>query len=360
MTAKTVRRADRRYRCARCGFVGQYEDATATEAHYWFGRHSCRKREEAMVRTALAAEREAKVDRTPKLCPHKQTQHVHGTRACYVLDKCRCLPCASANSNAANELERQKAYGRYNKYVPAQPVRDHIADLQAAGMGLKTISKRSGVSHGSLWKLMYGLTREDGTRTPSRRTLRETAEKLYALDPAWGAPLELADGARIPIDPYRIKVRALVALGWSQAKLANRLGIAAANFRITRDEETHIRVATARAVDALFAELAMTLPPEQEWRDKIAASRARGHAQRHGWLPPLALDDLDQGEDSSDDDQDGVDEVAVLRRMSGDRSVHLTKAEAAEVVRRWRATGESLNELRRRTGIEPARHREAS
>lgn len=332
---RRVRRADRRYRCSRCGFVGDYPNAGAEQARYWFERHSCRKREEAAVRRVLAAEREAKVDRTPKPCLHKHANHQHGERACYVLDKCRCLPCAAANSNAESERERQKAYGRYNKYVPAQPVRDHVAELQAAGMGLKTIIKRSGIPSGTMTKLVYGI-RKDGEqiRPPARRVLRETAEKLYALDPTWSDSLALADGQRIPIEPYRTKIRALVALGWSQSKLADRMGIMRSNFRITRDEETHIRVATARAVDALFAELAMTLPPEEEWRDKIAASRARGYAARNGWLPPLALDDLEVDEV---DEVDGLDEAAVLRLVSGDGSVAATVDERREAVRRLHA-----------------------
>jgi transcriptional regulator with XRE-family HTH domain len=358
----TARRADRRYRCARCGFVGEYEKATATEARYWFRRHSCRKHEEAMVRSAIAAEREAKVDREPKPCLHKQANHQHGTRACYVLDKCRCLPCAAANSNAESERERQKAYGRYNKYVPAGPVREHVAELQAAGMGLKTIIKRSGVPSGTMTKLVYGI-RKDGVeiRPPARRVLRETAEKLYALDPAF-ADLELADGTAVPIEPYRTKVRALVALGWSQSKLAERMGIQRSNFRITRDEETHIRVSTAKAVDALFRELAMTLPPEDEWRDKIAASRARGYAARNGWLPPLALDDLDMEE--ADDAGGDIDEVAVMRRIAGDRSVRLTRAEKWELVRRWQASGRPVADCVKVTGLDAChynrRAREAS
>ncbi|WP_300643644.1 hypothetical protein [Nocardioides sp.] len=88
-----------------------------------------------------------------------------------------------------------KAYGRYHRYADAYPLRLHVQELREAGMGLKTIAVRSGVSHGALWKLMYGKRQPDGSQTPSRRILRETAEKLYAFDPAWSTPLRLADGA---------------------------------------------------------------------------------------------------------------------------------------------------------------------
>lgn len=294
-----VRRATRRHRCARCGLEAVYENAGATEARYWFSRHSCRKREEAMLRAALAEERSAAVDRTPKPCHHKQASHQHGTRACYVLDRCRCTPCAEANTAAQNERNRLKAYGRYHRYVEAYPLRLHVQELREAGMGLKTIAVRSGVSHGALWKLMYGKRQPDGSQTPSRRILRETAEKLYALDPAWSAPLRLADGALL--DETRSaavsrRLQALVALGWSMSELGRRLGLRhPANVIPIVRGERRLTVATARKADALFEELCMTLPPETTGPQRVTATRARRYAKAQGWVPPLALEDIDDG-----------------------------------------------------------------
>lgn len=296
-SADGVRRATRRYRCARCGLEAVYENAGATEARYWFSRHSCAKREAAMLRSSRAAQRDALIDRTPKPCLHKQADHKHGTRACYVLDRCRCEPCSKANSKAENWRTRQKAYGRYQKYVPADPVREHVRALMNAGMGLKQIVKVSGVSQGGLWKLMYGRRQVDGSQQPSRRVLRETADKLYAIDPDWSGPLQLADGAILDAEASAATARrlqALVALGWSQSELGRRLGIRHVTNAMPIVQGTRrLTVATARRADALFEELCMTLPPETNQRQRIAASRARGYARDHGWLPPLALDDMD-------------------------------------------------------------------
>lgn len=297
---KAVRRATRHHRCARCGFEETYQDAGAAEARYWFGRHSCQKQEQAMLRSALREQRLALVDRTPQPCLHKVAQHKHGTYACYVLDKCRCGPCAEANSAYERNRVRQIAYGRWNQRIPASPVREHVRALADAGMGLKTVAKRSGVSHGALWKLMYGKRQADGTYRPSTRVLRETAEKLYALDPDWGQPLQLADGAKLNVEactPARLKLRSLVRLGWSQSKLATRLGMTPTNFgsviqginRMT-GEPAGMQVSTSRAIDELFEQLCMTLPPETNQRERISASRARNYAQARGWLAPLDLD----------------------------------------------------------------------
>lgn len=363
--ADGVRRATRQYRCKRCGLEAIYENAGAAEARYWFGRHSCRKREDAMLRAAHAQAREALIDRTPKPCLHKVANHQHGQRATYVLDQCRCLPCSKANSEAETYRERQKAYGRYHKYVPAEFVRDHLTMLRDYGIGLKRVGELSGVSNGSLTKIVYGSyapaegphkgRNGAGTllRGPARRVLRATAEAIYAVEavPANLNPGNL-DRERTPA--ARLHLRALVALGWSQSKLATRLGVGLGNFGPLVSGDRVLRRRTVDAVEALYAQLSMTLPPETNQRERIAAARARNYAKAHGWLPPLALDeDDDQAFDLGDLPE--LDEAAIWRRMQGDKTVRLSKAEKAELVDRWTASGRSLNECERVTGINYSR-----
>lgn len=310
-----------------------------------------------MVRAARAQLREEMTDRTPKPCLHKVANHQHGTRACYVLDLCRCKPCSRANSEAETWRERQKAYGRYNRYVPAGPVQAHVRSLTAAGVGLKQVAKASGVSNGALWKLMYGKRQPDGSQVPSRRVLRETAEKLYALDPHWNGSTPLADGALLNASDSAAasrKLQALVALGWSMSKLAERLGIEhRGNVSPIVKGDRCLTVGTGKKVEQLYAHLSMTLPPETNQRERIAASRSRTFARRHGWLPPLALEDIA----GVDTECDGLDEIAIERRMAGDKSVRVTRGEAAEVIRRWRASGRPAAECERRTGLNPHRYK---
>lgn len=362
-----VRRATRSYRCARCGLEAVYENAGAAEARFWFSRHSCRRHEEATLRAALHEERMAAVDRTPKPCFHKQADHQHGTRACYVLDRCRCEPCAAANSQAETERVRLQAYGRYHKYVDAYPVRLHLAELAAYGIGLKQVAKVSGVSTGTLSKLVFGVYDSTGTgggchgpgelvRPPSRRVLRRTAERIYAVEPI---PANLGAGQvdheRTPI--ARTHLRALVALGWSMSELGRRLGMRHERNAVTliEEDERLIQRGTVDKIEQLYAELSMTLPPQTNRLQRAAASRARNLAAAHGWLPPLALDELDELETSSTAEDD-VDEVAIARRMAGEKSVPLNQAEKALLVERWKAAGRGNNELERVTGINPYRY----
>lgn len=372
-----VRRTTRRHRCARCGFEATYPNAGAVEARNWFNRHSCQKRERLAVRQVMAAIREESIDRTPQPCLHKVANHEHGQRATYVLDACRCIPCSKANAAAENERERMKAYGRYHKYVDAYPVRLHLAELKEYGIGLKQVSRVSGVSNGSLTKIWYGLYgptegphkgckgNGDLLRGPARRVLRTTAERIYAVE---AIPQNLSAGApdheRTP--QARLHLQALVALGWSMSKLGERLGIDRGNFGPIIGTSTAggpnrregLRVlsrGTVDRVEALFDELSMTLPPRHEYRDKIAYTRAINYAAEAGWVPPLELEDLDHTDDLVDEDLD-IDEVAIERRMGGDKTVKLTRDERIEIVRRWRQSGRTLAEMERVTGINAGRY----
>lgn len=225
------------------------------------------------------------VDRTPKPCHHKVANHVHGTRACYVLDRCRCLPCTKANADAENERERLKLYGRYDKYVEAEPVRQHVRSLMAQGMGWKRVAAAAGLSPSTVWKTVYGdRTRFDG---PTKRVTRKTAEAILAVQ------LDLAAGARVPSHGTRRRLQALVALGWSQHKLARRLGWNDGNFGVMLHHRGAVTVATADKVKSLYDELSMTPPVPANSYDAAGIQRAKNRATYLMWLPPLAWDDDD-------------------------------------------------------------------
>jgi len=341
-----------------CGFEGVY--SSEARASYALARHSCERHRRIAARQANGRALRAAVDRAPKPCLHKEANHQHGTYSCYVQDYCRCPPCARANADYELNRTRQQAYGRWNGLVDAEAAREHIRFLTDQGMGLKRIVAVSGVSQGLLWKLMYGKRQTDGSRVPSRRIRPDTAARILAVQ------LDLADGARVDSTGAVRRIQALVALGWSQMKLSDRLDINRTNFTpIAQGRRREITVAHDRAVRALYNELSMQLPPNERHRDKISVSRTRKYAKTHGWLPPLAWDDetLDAPDPALFEVADAdeyLDEAAIYRRMHGDKAVKLTVAEKAEVVRRLVQAGCSKNEIERRTGLNPFRYELAS
>jgi hypothetical protein len=257
----------------------------------------------------------------------------HGTRARYVLGPgpgkgpgCRCDDCTAANRAAEKMRSRAILYGRWQPYVDAEPVREHLRALFAAGIGRRRVGELAGVSSGSLSKILYG---GPGNRPPSRRIRPQTAGAILAVRPALE---QLAPSALVDITGARRRVQALVACGSSQARLAR--GLTAANFcgMLRRDQVT---ASTARAVSDLYDRLWDRPPPEHDQRTKIAAARARNHAAAHGWAPPLAWDD-DQIDDPHGRPAEGWKRPARTTRPSTELA-----EDATELMRREGYTREN-------------------
>lgn len=323
-----------------CGFTGRY--GSPHMADYALRRHSCERHRRLTAKATDREAREAAIDRTPKPCRHDRASHTHGTHACYVLDHCRCLPCTAANTAYESNRTRQQAYGRWERLVDAGPVRDHVQSLQAAGMGYKRIAAASGVSNGALTKLIWGTQ----ARPPAKRVKSETAARLLAVT------ADLAPGAYVSGAMATRRVRALVALGWSQSKIAAALGISRSKFHLAEGTRTRVTAATDHAVRQLYEAWSMKLPPDDTSGDRIAATRARNYAQARDWLPPLALDENTLQPLSADHvDEEYVDQAAVERRMRGEKGIRLNPAERAEVVRRCFVAGWTNRKITEITGI---------
>lgn len=332
--------------CDQCGWTSKPTTPGLADRSYRL--HSCEKKRRRDADSARSRARDAAVDRTPKPCAHPRARHTHGTYAAYVLDLCRCLPCAAANSNYETDRQRRHAYGR-SPLVNAAPARAHVRALGAGGMGWKRVAAQAGISGGSMTKLLYGDTRSG--RGPSARVRRETATRILAVQ------LDLADGAPVGVTGSTRRVQALVYAGWSQQRLAARLGVTPPNFTALAHGRGQVTLATARAVTALFEELWDTPPPIATRWEQAGVTRARAYATARGWAPVMVWD-----EDTIDDPTaapatgdlpDDVDPVAVLRRAHGDRTVDLTRAERLALIRDLNGAGLNDRQIGDRTGLNP-------
>jgi transcriptional regulator with XRE-family HTH domain len=265
---------------------------------------------------------------------------VHGTKACYVFGPdgggdrtrgCRCEACRKANRSSENERNRQIAYGRWQPYTDAEPVREHLRVLAAAGMGWKRAAALSGVSTGAVSKLLYG---GPGDRPPTRRVRPATAAAILAVRPALDT---LAGGAETDATGTLRRVRALVARGWSQARIARQLGVGPANLGDMLYRRQAVTAATARAVRDLYARLEQQAPPEGTHREKIAASRARNYAAERGWPPPLAWD--------------AIDDPRALPADGWRRDARLSAADLAAEARDLEGLGLDRDEIAKRLGV---------
>lgn len=254
-------------------------------------------------------------------------------------------PCRSTNKAAYERYRtRQKAYGRWEPYVDAEPARAHVRALQAAGMGWRRIAAVAGLSTNVVSKLLYGCSPRG--MAPSKRIRPDTAAKLLAVT------VDLADHQTVDATGTRRRIHALVACGWSFAKLANKLGMTNTNL-IALVDRPQVIVAKHRAVAELYEQLWNEEPPNSTHRDKISVNRARNMARREGWSLPMdwdedTIDDPTATPHCSDVEDQAVDEVAVQRVMSGVTVESLTPAERREAARRLSAAGVATTQIARR------------
>ena len=206
----------------------------------------------------------------------------HGTYVKYTLDG---YPCCCGEARYRNNRSRAIAYGTWQPYVDAQPARTHVRTLGEFGIGWMRLARLANVPRGTVSKLLYG----DPSRgmAPSKRLLPKNAAALLAIEPTLD---NLGDAARIDGTGTRRRLRALVAAGWPQLRLAQRLGWNASNFGDTLHGDRQVRVRTARAAVALYDQL-WRADPREHGVDNQAYSRTRRRAADLRWAPVGAWDD---------------------------------------------------------------------
>lgn len=332
--------------CPACGYTADYATPRLADAHH--PRHSCAKHRHSREQARRRAERLRA--RVKSECTHPQARHRHGTRAAYVKDRCRCPECTAANTAASRTATRERIYGRWHPYVDAAPVRDHIAALRAAGIGVERIAQLAGLSTSHIRKLaQHG----HGDSPTTQRVRPSTAALVLTvgIDNVSRAP-----HSRVDATGTRRRLQALIAIGWTPGLLAAELGRSPNSLHRSMTGLS-ITARTAGEVVSLYQRLWNTRPPQATSAQRAAAGAARAHAAAHGWLPPVAWDDIDtdptpQARTARLPERNDIDEIAVERALAGDHISYddLTAEEQQEVVRRLSARGRSIREIAAQLG----------
>jgi hypothetical protein len=214
----------------------------------------------------------------------------HGTRARYVFEGCRCVPCRQANAAYATERDRRKVYpevyGPLHTTVPADEVRQHLRALQAAGMGQRAIALAAGVRRALIRDLLFGRVRSDALPTMRlrpgqrryvvKRLRRDKAEALLALAiPDCARPHQLVDAA-----PTWRRLNELLEIGWTKSRLARALG-SRAQVPALQIRPDQVFRSTETKVEALYVAAFRALKqatPEEQRETEAERQRARGGA----------------------------------------------------------------------------------
>lgn len=253
-----------------------------------------------------------------------------------------CFPCRVAKAEYEMRRKRNIAYGRWTPYVPAGTARTHVRSLMQQGMTIKGIAAEAGIPSGRITGILY----KRGDRLPVQKIRPELEAKILAVTTPKPARIDELGIAR--------RLQALVALGHSAPKLAQRLGWSHSRVeQFLKGRNTgKVMADTFQKVDALYRDMCMTLPPERDRYEKYSAARSRNTAIRHGWHKPLAWDDIDDlNEVPGDVADDGmqVDENVVERILAGEK-LPANRAEKYAVIDAWLARGDSANSLENLTG----------
>jgi DNA-binding transcriptional regulator YdaS (Cro superfamily) len=253
---------------------------------------------------------------------------------------CRCSPACRETKLRYERWRRAEMKAGRPLTVPVGPVRQHVLDLAARGVGVAQVARLAGVAELTVSNMVFGAHR---AVKPARRCNPMTARKLLAV--TFDVD-RLTPGTVIDACGARRRLQALNWEGWTQRELARRLGVRPAMLSVWLVTRT-VTVATHRRVAALHAELIDRDPPEATPNERKWAHLARTRAVARGWVPVLAWSDVDDPAATVVIDVTTpaviVDEVAV-QRVVKDRAgpETLRRPELLEAARIM-ATREQLN-----------------
>lgn len=227
---------------------------------------------------------------------HTCERHAPGTAACAVRHHCPCLDCRRARRR---QDKRRRVLRPDGATIDAAAVRARLHDLHA-GASWSELAALLGCSPSTL---IYQASR-------SRRINADLAARIVALAPVAG------EAGRVDATSTHRRIRALMALGWDGARIAERMGVTCGAVHRWL-ERSRVTTGTRSRVAAVYDQLWGQSPP-MDWR----ATRCRSMAVRRGWALPLQWDD--------DDGPHGIDNPAATPHVTRQREVR--KDTAGEIL----------------------------
>lgn len=184
---------------------------------------------------------------------------------------CRCRTCINGASRAGQERALDRLAGKPRR-MDATPVVAHLRACLATGMSQRIIADQAGIDQSTISRLLS---------RPNPQCQRSHGERILAVRPG---DFSTTGGMRPATGTIR-RIRGLYVAGHGPRKIGDLMGIA----------ETRV-IDTARG---FYTQV--TLRTDMGVRDAVATlqhrpgtdERARSRAQREGWHPLGAWDDID-------------------------------------------------------------------
>src|SRR5947207_4961933 len=161
--------------------------------------------------------------------------------------------------------------------VSAQPVREHILKLRAAGGTYESIGRAAGT--GAMTVHCIANARRPKVQAKVARKLLAISEAdIHSMQPSPSGTMW--------------RLRALVAMGHTCSRMAAATGIPPATLRrVVRGEALTVSPELQQAVTALFDAWWDKTPPRRTRREKLAVGNALKRAALNDWPCPTGLDE---------------------------------------------------------------------
>ena len=256
-----------------------------------------------------------------------------------------CGPCDDAKLKASRRRRKRRQMGhRYT--LPAGRAYDRMARWREGGASYDDLVEHTGLEESVISRVLT----EGPTGTIYTRTY------LAIMQAPTTMPLTTIGATR--------RIQALQRLGWPIERIAIEAGVHRDTILDARTPRVFVARRTRHAIADAYERLHMTVPTGETKQHRAGITRARNYAERHGWLPPMMWEDIDDAAECpviprdlpAHKSQHLIDHALVQRVADGeDRPRKLTRAEAEEVVRILRARGLTSGEIER-FGFKPERY----
>lgn len=163
--------------------------------------------------------------------------------------------------------------------VDAEPVRQHLRALMAAGAPYARVAETAGVPLSTVNHMLY----DRRTRGRTQRLTIPTATRLLAVQAH-----QVTAGRINPTGSVR-RLEALMAIGWPPSHLGPRLGLNS-HYACEIQRNPTIYATTAHNLAVVYNQL-WNKNPEHYGVSAQAANRFRNFGRARGWAPPAAWDD---------------------------------------------------------------------
>lgn len=232
----------------------------------------------------------------------------HGTLSRHKHYKCRCETCFEGYRTYQRARHRKQGYGTWQPFIDAEPVRQHLLALKAAGIGYTLVADHLGVTKTTITRFIYDLS---ASQPRKKRTRPDIANRILAITAADITP------GMVDATGTRRRIQALAALGWPMRSLGPHTGMHPAQVGRIANQK-YVYRPTQQAVADCYEKL-RDLRPEDHGILPGSALKTRNKARREGWKDPLWWEDMGHIDDPDFDPaaverEPNRDELAALRR----------------------------------------------